>query len=141
MFLENSCSQFFKMWEKIIQKLSKIFEKMPVNEFIFSKVQPATLQTLQLYCELLHRYFSRLLPTLQEYLFSGTFLNSCSWDFTERYFRTSCNKFYYLFPYIKTMEWNKRRQNFNGQIKKPHTCKSRWNWSSSKCTWQTRMLS
>ena len=41
---------------------------MPVKEFIFSKVgglQPATLQKN----ELLHRYFSRLLATLQEHLF------------------------------------------------------------------------
>ena len=94
---------------------------MPVKVLSFGKVaglQPATLQKN----ELLHRYFSKLLPTLQEQLFSGTTLKDCFWVFTERYFRASCNKFYYLFPYIKTMEWNKRRQNFNGQIKKkPHT--------------------
>ena len=44
----------------------------------------------------LSQVFSRLLPTLQEHLFLGTTLNGCFWVFTERYFRTYCNKIYYL---------------------------------------------
>ena len=44
---------------------------MPVKEFILIKVAGLQLATLQKY-ELPHKYFSRLLPTLQEHLFSGT---------------------------------------------------------------------
>ena len=139
MFLENSCSWFFKIWEKITKTFSKILEKMPVKEFIFNKVaglQPATLQKMNSFTD-----FANTFANFTGTPIFRTTLNGCFWVFTERYFQTSCNKFYYLFPYIKTMEWNKQRQNFNGQIKKPHTYKSCWNWSSSKCTWQTQMLS
>ena len=41
---------------------------MPVKEFIFSKIAALQVATL-LKNELLHRYFSRILATLQEYLF------------------------------------------------------------------------
>ena len=136
-FLENSCSWFFKIWEKITKNFSKILEKRPAKVFISSKVT--------YFLELYKRWTPSQVFLKAFANFTGTpifrtTLNGCFWVFTERYFRTSCNKFYSLFSYIKTTEWNKRRQNFDGQIKK-HTCKWRWNWSSSKCTWQTWMLS
>ena len=73
--------------KSIVRNYLKFYQnpsKIPVQEFIFNKVagrQPATL----LNNELLQRYFSRIMLTIQKHIFQRTPFSGCFQTFLSRY--------------------------------------------------------